>query len=132
MGVRAPLRNTGGGHGDAARFRGKDPFCDPFCGSGTIPIEAALIAKNRAPGLNRSFAAQKWKTVPGESWMDAAEEAMDQEYDGNYDIWGGDSDPKAIAIARSNAEKAGVEDLVRFEGGGCHGLFPAAAIMASW
>ena len=55
--------------------------------------------------------------------MDAAEEAMDQEYDGNYDIWGGDSDPKAIAIARSNAEKAGVEDLVRFEGGGCHGLF---------
>ena len=43
-----------------SRYRGKDPFCDPFCGSGTIPIEAALIAKNRAPGLDRSFAAQKW------------------------------------------------------------------------
>ena len=44
-----------------SRYRGRDPFCDPFCGSGTIPIEAALIAKNRAPGLERSFAAQKWK-----------------------------------------------------------------------
>ena len=116
MGVRAPLRETlAAAMVTLARFRGKDPFCDPFCGSGTIAIEAALIAKNRAPGLDRSFDAQKWKTVPGESWMDAAEEAMDQEYDGNYDIWGGDSDPKAIAIARSNAEKAGVEDLVRFE-----------------
>ena len=116
VGVRAPLRETlAAAMVTLARFRGKDPFCDPFCGSGTIAIEAALIAKNRAPGLDRSFDAQKWKTVPGESWMDAAEEAMDQEYDGNYDIWGGDSDPKAIAIARSNAEKAGVEDLVRFE-----------------
>ncbi|MEI3363523.1 MAG: hypothetical protein V8R75_13820 [Oscillospiraceae bacterium] len=48
-----------------SRYRGRDAFCDPFCGSGTIPIEAALIAKNRAPGLERSFAAQKWKTMPG-------------------------------------------------------------------
>ena len=116
VGVRAPLRETlAAAMVTLSRFRGKDPFCDPFCGSGTIAIEAALMAKNRAPGLDRSFDAQKWKTVPGESWMDAAEEAMDQEYDGDYDIWGGDIDPRAIAIARSNAEKAGVEDLVRFE-----------------
>ncbi|MFQ8759950.1 MAG: hypothetical protein ACLSAF_11495 [Intestinimonas sp.] len=47
--------------------------------------------------------------------MDAADEAMDREFDGSYDIWGGDIDPKAVSIARSNAEKAGVEDLVRFE-----------------
>ena len=54
-----------------SRYRGKDPFCDPFCGSGTIPIEAALIAKNRAPGLDRSFAAQKWKNMPARLWLDA-------------------------------------------------------------
>ena len=116
VGVRAPLRETlAAAMVTLSRYRGKDPFCDPFCGSGTIAIEAALIAKNRAPGLDRSFSAQKWRCVPGESWMDAADETMDQEYDGAYDIWGGDIDPKAIAIARSNAEKAGVEDCIRFE-----------------
>ena len=49
-----------------SRYRGRDPFCDPFCGSGTIPIEAALIAKNRAPGLDRRFAALKWQSLPAE------------------------------------------------------------------
>ena len=98
-----------------SRYRGKDPFCDPFCGSGTIPIEAALIAKNRAPGLDRSFSAQRWKNMDAKLWMDAADEAMDKEFHGTYDIWGGDIDPRAISIARANAEKAGVEDLVRFE-----------------
>ncbi len=116
VGVKAPLRETlAAAMVTLSRFRGKDPFCDPFCGSGTIAIEAALIAKNRAPGLDRSFDAQKWKCVPAASWMDAADEAMDKEFDGTYDIWGGDISPKAIEIARGNAEKAGVEDLVRFE-----------------
>ena len=98
-----------------SRYRGKDPFRDPFCGSGTIPIEAALIAKNRAPGLNRRFAAQKWAAMDSALWMDAAEEAMDREFHGTYDIWGGDLDPRAVELARSNAELAGVEDCVRFE-----------------
>ena len=116
VGVKAPLRETlAAAMVTVSRFRGKDPFCDPFCGSGTIAIEAALIAKNRAPGLDRSFDAQKWECVSTASWMDAADEAMDKEFDGTYDIWGGDISPKAIEIARSNAEKAGVEDLVRFE-----------------
>ena len=53
-----------------SRYKGREPFCDPFCGSGTIPIEAALIAKNRAPGLNRSFAAQRWGWVPSRLWME--------------------------------------------------------------
>ena len=98
-----------------SRYRGRDPFCDPFCGSGTIAIEAALIAKNRAPGLNRAFSAQKWCWLDSGLWLQAADEAMDGEYDGAYDIWGGDIDPKAVAIARANAEKADVEDVVRFE-----------------
>ncbi|WP_417092264.1 THUMP domain-containing class I SAM-dependent RNA methyltransferase [Intestinimonas timonensis] len=116
VGVVAPLRETlAAAMVMLSRYRGRDPFCDPFCGSGTIAIEAALIAKNRAPGLDRSFSAQKWGFVPASAWMEAADEAMDKEFEGNYDIWGGDIDPKAVAIARSNAEKAGVEDLVRFE-----------------
>ena len=116
VGVAAPLRETlAAAMVLLSRYRGRDPFCDPFCGSGTIAIEAALIAKNRAPGLDRSFSAQKWGFIPTGAWMEAADEAMDKEFDGAYDIWGGDIDPRAVAIARSNAEKAGVEDLVRFE-----------------
>ena len=116
VGVAAPLRETlAAAMVLLSRYRGKDPFCDPFCGSGTIAIEAALIAKNRAPGLNRSFSAQKWGWLPSSVWMEAAGEAMDKEFDGDYDIWGGDIDPAAVEIARSNAVKADVEDLVRFE-----------------
>ena len=98
-----------------SRFRGTDPFCDPFCGSGTIAIEAALIAKNRAPGLDRSFSAQKWKNMDTKFWLQAADEAMDKEFRGKYDIWGGDIDPAAVELARHNAELAGVEDCIRFE-----------------
>ena len=116
VGVAAPLRETlAAAMVMLSRYRGRDPFRDPFCGSGTIAIEAALIAKNRAPGLLRSFAAQKWEWLDSGLWLQAAQEAMDQEYDGQYDIWGGDIDPAAVDIARSNAVKADVEDMVRFE-----------------
>lgn len=116
VGVEAPLRETlAAAMVLLSKYRGLDPFCDPFCGSGTICIEAALIAKNRAPGLNRSFSAQRWKNLESRFWLDAAEEAMDREYDRVYDIWGGDIDPRAVAIAQSNAEKADVADTVRFE-----------------
>ena len=97
-----------------ARYNGKDPFRDPFCGSGTIPIEAALIAKNRAPGLDRRFAAQKWKSMDPRFWLDAAQEAMDKEYHGQYDILGADIDPAAVELSRHNAELAGVDDCTRF------------------
>lgn len=115
-GVEAPLRETlAAAMVTLSRYRGKDPFRDPFCGSGTIAIEAALIAKNRAPGLDRAFDAQKWRWLPGKLWMDAADEAMDKEFDGAYDIWGGDIDPKAVRIARGNAVKAGVDGLIQFD-----------------
>jgi len=112
----APLRETmAAAMVTLSRFRGRDPFCDPFCGSGTIPIEAALIAKNRAPGLDRSFSAQKWKSMDSKLWMEAADEAMDKEFHGTYDIWGGDIDPAAIELAKHNAKLAGVDDCIRFE-----------------
>ena len=116
QGVDAPLRETlAAAMVLLSRYRGKDPLCDPFCGSGTIPIEAALIAKNRAPGLNRSFSAQRWRCLDKKLWMEAADEAMDREFDGDYEIWGGDLDPKAVELARHNAQLAEVEDLVRFD-----------------
>ena len=116
VGVVAPLRETlAAAMVLLSRYRGRDPFCDPFCGSGTIAIEAALIAKNRAPGLNRAFSAQRWRWLDSGLWLQAGDEAMDKEFHGDYDIWGGDIDPKAVAIARDNAVKADVEDVVRFE-----------------
>lgn len=116
VGVEAPLRETlAAALVLLSRYKGLDPFRDPFCGSGTIPIEAALIAKNRAPGLDRSFSAQRWKNMDAKLWMDAADEAMDKEFHGTYDIWGGDIDPAAVELAKHNAALAGVEDCIRFE-----------------
>ena len=116
QGVAAPLRETlAAGLVLLSRYKGRDPLCDPFCGSGTIPIEAALIARNRAPGLNRSFSAQRWSWVDKQLWLDAAGEAMDKEFDGSYEIWGGDIDRSAVDLAWHNAELAEVDDIVRFD-----------------
>lgn len=112
----APLRETlAAALVSFTRYKGRDPFCDPFCGSGTIPIEAALIAKNRAPGLNRSFAAQRWAWPPSRLWLDAAQEAIAREYQGEYEIWGGDIDPACVELSKHNAELAEVDDIVKFE-----------------
>ena len=114
----APLHETmAAAMVELARYRGKDFFWDPFCGSGTICIEAALTALNRAPGLGRSFAAQKWGCVDEQVWRDARMEALDKEFRGNYQILGTDIDPESLAIAKSNAKKAGVEKLIEFREG---------------
>lgn len=111
----APLRETiAAGMVLISRYRGRGEFCDPFCGSGTIPIEAALIAKNRAPGLLRTFDFEKWTWCRGLG-REARAEAPAREYSGAYSIVGYDKDPAAVELARDNAEKAGVADVCRFE-----------------
>ncbi len=118
VGNDAPLHETlAAGMVELARFRGKEFFWDPFCGSGTICIEAALIAKNRAPGLNRRFAAEDFSWMPKEAWALAKTEARDREFKGNYRIMGSDNDPACVSLAFANARKAGVSDLVTFKDG---------------
>ena len=115
VGNDAPLHETmAAAMVTLARYRGRDFFWDPFCGSGTIAIEAAFAALNRAPGLNRSFGAERWGCVPPEVWKNARQEARDGEFRGNYRILGTDNDPGAIAIAISNAKKAGVAGYIDF------------------
>lgn len=98
-----------------SRYRGREDFCDPFCGSGTIPIEAALIARNIAPGIQRSFSCEKWPEFPAKLSASVRESARSREFHGDYSIIGSDLDPAAIRIARENAERAGVADCIRFE-----------------
>lgn len=90
---------------------------DPFCGSGTIPIEAALLAANIAPGMKRRFTAMDWEEiVPGQVWQDALEEAQEMINPvSDIDIQGYDIDEKMIAIARENARLAGVEHMIHFQ-----------------
>ncbi|NLG04960.1 MAG: class I SAM-dependent RNA methyltransferase [Clostridia bacterium] len=90
---------------------------DPFCGSGTIPIEAAMIAANIAPGMNRSFTAEAWTNLIGKSnWYDCVDEANDVICkDVSVDIQGYDIDGEIIKAARENAASAGVEHLIHFQ-----------------
>ena len=118
VGNDAPLHETlAAGMIQLTRFRGREFFWDPFCGSGTIPIEAALIAKNRAPGLNRTFAAQEYPWMPREVWAQVKQEAKDKEFNGSYRIMGSDNDPACVSLAFANARKAGVADSVTFRDG---------------
>lgn len=118
VGNDAPLHETlAAGMIQLTRYRGREFFWDPFCGSGTIPIEAALIAKNRAPGLNRNFAAQEFPWVPKAVWQQVKEEARSKEFQGSYRILGSDSDPSCVSLSFANAKKAGVSDCVTFKDG---------------
>ncbi len=113
--VAAPLRETlAAAMVDIAGYRGRGDFVDPFCGSGTIAIEAAMAAKNRAPGINRKFTAMDWPNFDGEIWTKAIEEAKAREFNGEYRIFASDIDPKAVAMARENAKRAGVADVIQF------------------
>ena len=118
VGNEAPLHETmAAALVNLSRYRGRDFFWDPFCGSGTIVIEAALTALNRAPGLNRSFGAEHWSCVPQEVWQKVKTEARDLEYRGEYRILGTDIDPATLSIAIANAKKAGVAKYIDFREG---------------
>lgn len=90
---------------------------DPFCGSGTFAIEAAMMAANIAPGMNREFMSQEWKNlVPKKCWYDAVDEANDlMEPDVEVDIQGYDIDPEVLKAARGNAHLAEVDHMIHFQ-----------------
>ena len=98
-------------------WNGERVLVDPFCGSGTIPIEAAMMAANIAPGMNRDFTAEDWPYVVGKGlWQDAQEEAEDLvNLEIETDIQGYDIDDHMVEIARENAKRAGVEKLIHFQ-----------------
>lgn len=90
---------------------GERAFLDPMCGTGTLAIEAAMIARNIAPGANRNFAAEEWSIIPEDIWIDARDEAFSMEdYEKRVKIYASDIDEETIKIAKKNIERAGVEE----------------------
>ncbi len=115
--TQAPMKETlAAGLVQLSRWYDDIPMIDPMCGSGTILIEAGMIAKNIAPGLSRSFACEDWPFIPNDLFKEerrAAYAEIKQVCDSQ--LMGYDIDPEAIEIARENAEIAGVDDIVTFD-----------------
>ncbi|MCO4348191.1 THUMP domain-containing class I SAM-dependent RNA methyltransferase [Staphylococcus agnetis] len=98
-----------------ANWTGDTPLIDPFCGSGTIAIEACMIAQNIAPGFNRSFVSEQWDIMPDQlfdSLRAEADEAAD--YDKEIEIYASDIDPHMVEIAKANADEVGMGDIIQF------------------
>ncbi len=118
VGNDAPLRETlAAAMVQLTHYRGRNFVWDPFCGSGTIPIEAALIARNKAPGMYRRFSGEAFAWADPKVWGQVRTEAKDLEYHGNYRILGSDNDPKCVSLSMANARKAGVGDIIQFRDG---------------
>src|SRR5690625_1585595 len=97
-------------------WRADEPLIDPFCGSGTIPIEAAFIGQNIAPGFNREFASEEWSWIKQKYWDESYIEAEDlANYDQPLNIMGSDIDHRMINQAKTNAMEAGLADLIQFK-----------------
>lgn len=110
----APLRETiAAAMVMMSYWRFEYPLCDPFCGSGTIPIEAAMFKRNIAPGLNRRFAANEFKQITESMWKNAADEAKSLEKDVPLEIYASDIDEKTVDLAAENARIAGVGEWVK-------------------
>ena len=108
--VAAPISETlGAAIVMLSRYRRDITLVDPMCGSGTMPIEAAMIARNMAVGVNRSFAAESWKFIGSRTFDLAREQARDGVIDIVPDIIGSDIDPRAIEVCKRHAQKAGVK-----------------------
>ena len=111
----APLRETfASGLIDIAGFYGQTAFCDPFCGSGTLPIEAALRALNIAPGMNRTFLAEDFKGFNKKVFDNARENAKNNINDKEVKIFASDIDPQMVDMAKYHAMRAGVEKYINF------------------
>jgi len=96
-------------------FKKNNVLCDPMCGSGTIAIEAAMIAKNIAPGLNREFDAMNWSFIPSDLWKDEKKKAFSViDYDKEFKIYASDIDQRTVDYARENAIEAGVDENLIF------------------
>ena len=95
-------------------YRAGRALADPCCGSGTIPIEAAMIGMNIAPGLSRTFAGEAWGMIPREVWKEERKAAYDAVRQLPVHILASDIDPKAVKAAKENAEEAGVDACIRF------------------
>ena len=112
----APLRETlGAAIAMTTRPRENVLLWDPFCGSGTIVIEAAMMMKGIAPGLNRRFAAEQFGIVTPQAWKDARAEARSMiKSETDFEAWGSDIDLECLEYAKANASRAGVDDVVKF------------------
>lgn len=113
----APLRETTAAALVLLSYWNRErPFIDPFCGSGTIPIEAAMIARNRAPGANRAFQCEQWGQITREQWRQAREETRDKQLPKpRYTLQASDIDGKVVSLAKKNAFEAGVADDIDFK-----------------
>ncbi|MFC4712306.1 THUMP domain-containing class I SAM-dependent RNA methyltransferase [Planococcus dechangensis] len=99
-----------------SRWTPDRPFVDPFCGSGTIAIEAAMIGQNLAPGYNREFDSEQWPWIGEDVWNEVREEAENlADYDQPLNILGTDADPRMIQIAEENIIEAGFAGLIRLQ-----------------
>ncbi|KAK57287.1 class I SAM-dependent RNA methyltransferase [Staphylococcus lugdunensis] len=99
-----------------ANWTGQTPLIDPFCGSGTIAIEACLIAQNIAPGFNREFVSEAWHIIPEDLYEKLRNEADQQaDYDKEVEVYAYDIDPDMIEIAKRNAAEVGLSDIIQFE-----------------
>ena len=116
---KAPIRETlAAGIMYLTPWRPGRTLVDPLCGSGTLLIEAAMMGINMAPGLNREFISEKWRTLDKKIWWDTRREAYDMiNEDIEFKIYGYDIDEDVIEIARENAEIAGVDDYIEFNVG---------------
>lgn len=116
LSMAAPLKETlAAGLIRLSRWKAERPFLDPFCGSGTLAIEAGMIARNIAPGRQRGFLAEDWPLVPVSAWREAREEADDLRRPSlSLDIRGSDRDRDCVTMARRHAKRAGLEKELRF------------------